>query len=230
MPAAICTICHNQRRHAIELALVHRTPLRVIADRYGVSKDALYRHRKLHLTAAMKAALLTASKPIDATELARLQKSESENMLATLQAQRARLQVTSDLSVSYGNFPTQIQAERAITGNLELTSKLLGMITQHHSVEHVNLLVSPSYLELRAALVAALRRHPEAAADVARVLHQLEAKAAADITARAGNFSPGKNCSTPLVIEHQSEEAEPVRTGSPHPGEELRASPQEASP
>jgi hypothetical protein len=185
MPAAICTVCHHQTRHGIELALVHRTPLRVIADRYNVSKDALYRHRKLHLTAAMRAALLTASKPIDATELARLQKSESENMLASLQAQRARLQITSDLSVSAGHFALQVQAERAITGNLELTSKLLGMLVQRHEVEHVNLLVSPSYLELRHALVAALRRHPAAAADVARVLHELEAKAAADTSRRA---------------------------------------------
>jgi hypothetical protein len=210
MPAAICTICHHNARNAIELALVHRTPLRVIARRYGVSKDALYRHRKLHLTAAMKAALLTASKPIDATELAALQKSESENMLATLQAQRARLQITSDLAIGYGNFPTQIQAERAITSNLELTSKLLGMLVQRHEVEHVNLLVSPSYLELRHALVAALRRHPEAAADVARVLHDLEAKAAVDISARANGKACSGNApgaSVPLVIEHQPEAA-----------------------
>jgi hypothetical protein len=205
LAAAICTICHHNARNAIELALVHRTPLRVIARRYGVSKDALYRHRKLHLTAAMNAALLTASKPIDATELARLQKSESENMLATLAAQRARLQITSDLSASWGHMPTMVQAERAITSNLELTSKLLGMITQHHSVEHVNLLVSPSYLELRHALVAALRPHPAAAADVARVLHELEAKAAAAIKERAA-ASNGK--APPLVIEHQPEAAQ----------------------
>jgi hypothetical protein len=202
VPASVCTICHHPTRHAVELALVHRTPLRVIADRYDVSKDALYRHRKLHLTAAMRAALLTASKPIDATELARLQKSESENMLATLQAQRARLLITSDLSVSWGNIPTMIAAERAITSNLELTSKLLGMLVQRHEVEHVNLLVSPSYLELRHALVTALRPHPAAAADVARVLHELEAKAAVDIRARAVSGN-GK------LIEHRPEEVVP---------------------
>jgi hypothetical protein len=204
MPVSTCSICGHPKRHAIELALVHRTPLNVIAARYGAGRDALWRHRKKHLTAAMQAALLTASKPIDSVELERLQKSESENMLATLQGQRCRLQVTSDLAVGFGSFPTHIAAERAITTNLELTSKLLGMITQHHQVEHVNLLVSPSYLELRHALVAALRPHPEAAADVARVLHALEAKAAATIKERANGSASGGYSGK--LIEHQPEE------------------------
>src|SRR5262245_40720983 len=86
-----CTICHHERRHQIELALVYRTPHRVIARRFNVSKDALYRHGRAHLSAAMRAAILTATAPTN-VDLEALRKSEAEGLLSALLAQRARLQ------------------------------------------------------------------------------------------------------------------------------------------
>jgi hypothetical protein len=43
-----CTICQHEKRHLLELGLVHRVPARVLAARFGVSKDALHRHRRNH--------------------------------------------------------------------------------------------------------------------------------------------------------------------------------------
>jgi hypothetical protein len=39
-----CSICQHDRRHLIEIGLVHRVPRRVLAKRFSVSPDALWRH------------------------------------------------------------------------------------------------------------------------------------------------------------------------------------------
>jgi hypothetical protein len=49
----VCTACTSPNREAIDRALVAETPLRTIADQYGVSKTALLRHKADHLPAAL---------------------------------------------------------------------------------------------------------------------------------------------------------------------------------
>ena len=81
-----------------------------------------------------------------------------------------------------GNASGAIAAERAITSNLELVAKLLGTIVQRHEVTRTSILISADYLELRQAIVAALRPFPEAARAVGSALHGIEINAAQDIT------------------------------------------------
>ena len=109
--------------------------------------------------------------------------------------QRARLQQHSDLALELGNGAIAIAAERAITSNLELVARLLGTIVQRHEVTRTSILISADYLQLRQSIVAALRPYPDAAMAVGKALYELEAVAAKDITARAGN---GR---APLMIE-----------------------------
>jgi hypothetical protein len=85
-----CSICHHERRHQIEIGLVYRTPLRVLGRRFD-------RHSKGHLTAAVRAAILTASQPT-AVDLDKLRTSESEGLLSALIHQRARLEQQADMA------------------------------------------------------------------------------------------------------------------------------------
>ena len=96
--------------------------------------------------------------------------------------QRARLQTHSEIASELGDVRSAVACER-ITSNLELVGKLLGQLVQRHEVRSTSVLISADYLEVRAALVRALQPFPEAARAVAAALHQLESKAAADITA-----------------------------------------------
>jgi hypothetical protein len=194
-----CSICHHERRHQIEIALTYKTPMRVLARRFDVSPHALFRHSKAHLSAAVRAAILTASKPT-AVDLDKLRTSEAEGLLSALLCQRARLQQQADMALELGSVHVAVAAEGRITESLRLTAQLTDQLVQHHDVRHINVLVSEDYLRLRSVLVAALKPYPEAMAAVGRALHELDAKAAEAIKARA-NGGNGK----PLVIEHQAE-------------------------
>lgn len=178
-----CSICRHPRRHQLEIGLVHRVPLRVLAARFECSPDALQRHRHNHLTPQMAAAILAAQKPSE-VDLEQLQRSEAEGILSQLVVQRARLQQQSDLALELGNASGAVAAERAITSNLELVAKLLGTLVQRHEVMRTSVLISADYLKLRQVLIAALRPYPEAARAVGAALHDIEANAAKDITER----------------------------------------------
>jgi hypothetical protein len=178
-----CTICVHEHRHQIEIGLVYHVPMRVLAARFRVSSDAVWRHKRNHLTPELAAAILAAQKP-SAVDLEVLQRNESEGLLAQLVAQRSRLQQHGDISLEMGDIRSAVAVERAITSNLELVAKLLGQLVQHHDVRHTSILLTPDYLALRSALVATLRPYPEAAQAVGRALHDLESQAATEIAKR----------------------------------------------
>jgi hypothetical protein len=132
------------------LALVARVPCAVIARRFEVSPDSVERHGKHHLTAVQRAALLTAMKP-SAIDLEALQRSEGESLLGQLLAQRATLQTYSASAFEVGNHQAAVAAERAVTNNLDLLSKVLGLIIHKTETRSTALLISPDYLALRHA-------------------------------------------------------------------------------
>lgn len=188
-----CTVCAHERRHQIEIGLVHRVPSRVLAKRFELSHHSVLRHARNHLTPQLRAALLAAQKPTE-IDLDALRVSESEGLLSQLVAQRARLQSHGELALDLGDVRGCVAVEGAITNNLALVGKLLGMLATHHNVTHTSILISSDYLRLRATLLAALRPFPDAARAVGAALHAIEAEAAQDITARAGK--------PPVLIEH----------------------------
>jgi hypothetical protein len=198
-----CSICASKHRHQLEIGLAHGIAHNALARRFGVSPDAVSRHAQNHVTPAMRAAILTAQRPSE-IDLEALQASESEGLLSQLVHQRARLQTHVAMAVDYGDVKAAISAEGAITSNLQLVSRLLGMIVQRHDVRSTSILISSDYLQLRQVIVQALRPFPEAAQAVGAALHRLETQAAESIHASAGKPAP--------VIEH-----EPIALPPPPP-------------
>jgi hypothetical protein len=136
----------------------------------------LCRHRK-RLPPQLKAAMLAqALRP--AVDLDQLRSTEGEGLLANLSAQRARLLLWQDWAASAEQFAIAAAISAQIHRNLELVGKYLGEFAQHHVVSNVSVLLSPQYLELRAALLKALAPHPEAKKAVADALHRIESEAA----------------------------------------------------
>jgi hypothetical protein len=160
----------------IERDLALGRPLARIAKKYGISKDAAWRHKK-NLPVQLKAAL-AGHALAPGQDLEKIRVEESEGLLGHLAAQRARLLLSQDAAIEAEQFGLVAQLASGIHRNLELVGKYLGEFAQHSIHTTISLLVAPEYLQLRASLLGALRPHPEAARAVAAVLHSIEASAA----------------------------------------------------
>ena len=189
-----CTACEHKQRANVDLALTHSVPIRTISRRFGISRDALYRHKRNHLSPQLRAAILSAVHPSE-IDLEQLAKSESEGLLGALIGQRARLQMLSEMAFEEREINAAARVEGCITSSLELTSRLLGQLVTHHHTTHTTILISSDYLRLRSVITGALKPFPEAAQAVGRALAELETAAAKDIT----------ESKTPLLLEAEAQ-------------------------
>jgi hypothetical protein len=91
------TIIGHADQARIERDLAIGRPLQRIAKKYGISKDAAWRHKK-HLPPQLKAALAGhALRPGE--DLEAIRTSESEGLLASFAAQGARLLLAQDCAL-----------------------------------------------------------------------------------------------------------------------------------
>lgn len=86
----------------IERDLALGRPLARIGRKYGISKDAAWRHKK-HLPPQLKAAL-AGHALAPGQDLEQIRVSESEGLLANLAAQRARLLLSQDAALECEQF------------------------------------------------------------------------------------------------------------------------------
>jgi hypothetical protein len=147
----------------------------------------------------MMAAVQHALHP-SAIDLDALKVSEGESLLHNLVHQRARLASHIELAVETGDASAAIRGEGAVTANLQLVSKLLGVLVNVSETRHQHLLTHPDYLRLREVLLRALAPYPDARLAVGRALAGIEVQAAQDITAAASKRQPRPE---PVAIEHQ---------------------------
>jgi hypothetical protein len=190
-----CAICKHDKRPAIDLAVTYGQSVRPVAEQYQVHVDALYRHAKRHLSPAQRAAILTASSPAE-IDVEALTKQESQGLLASLVAMRARLAAHAQACANAGDFKGSINSERVTLANLELVSKLVGQLISRSEVVTKNYLLTPGYMELRKVLIQELRPYPEIACRVAAAIAEIENDAVAEIATREAK---------PLTIELQPE-------------------------
>jgi hypothetical protein len=155
-----CTICTDPERDAIDAALVAGEPFRRVAAQYSLTEQAIRRHRKAHLPAAL-------TKAQEAKEAAR-----ADDLLAQLQALTAEAHRIKNQAERTGDYRTALAGIRELVRIVELLAKLRGELDER---PQLNVLVAPEWLAVRAALMAALASYPEARAAVAEQLLALEA-------------------------------------------------------
>jgi len=152
----VCTICSHPQRAAIDKALVTGgATFRNIAQRWGLSTTAVFRHRAEHLPAAL------------------LKAQEAEEVRQALDVivqlkfiNGAALTVLRDARAS-GEGELVLKAVDRVMKQIELQAKLLGDLDDRPVV---NVLVSPEWVQLRAQLVHALAPYPDARQAVAEQL------------------------------------------------------------
>jgi hypothetical protein len=181
-----CTVCHHREVTGINLGLARGVSVRALASRYKLHEDALYRHRMNHLPPQLRASLIAG--PDLSIDLDKLRETESQSLLANLVALRGRLFQILDVAEEGGDGNMLSRIAGQLHNNLEITGKLLGDLSSGHT-SVTNVLIQPQYVHMRVELVRALAPFPEARQAVAAVLHTIESKAAADITANPREFA-----------------------------------------
>lgn len=184
-----CQVCNSPHRHSVDVALAHGLGHDAIGKRYDLSPHSVQRHGKAHLSPQMMAAVQHALHP-SAVDLDALKAAEGENLLHHLVHQRARIAQHIEMAVALGDASAAIRGEAAVTNNLQLVSKLLGILVNVTEQRHQHLLTHPDYLRLREVLLRALAPFPEARLAVGRALAGIETQAADDIVAAAAKRKP----------------------------------------
>jgi len=158
--ARTCTVCSHPEREAIDRALVEDQSTGKLAGRYRtLDERAIRRHRSNHLPAALVRAR-------EAEEVSR-----ADDLLAQVRSLQDRALTILGRAEDSGDLRTALGAIREARGNLELLAKLLGELDER---PQLNILVSPEWVAIGAAVLGPLAPYPEVRAAVAERLLQLE--------------------------------------------------------
>ena len=154
-----CSICTHTERDALNTALIAREPFRIIADRYGLSHQALMRHKAEHLPAVM-----VKSEQAKETALA-------DDLLGQVKHLRNKAISILGKAEAAGDLRTALMGIREARACVELLLEVEGELNR---APVVNILVAPEWLLARAVLVKALQPYPEARTAVAAALSVVE--------------------------------------------------------
>jgi hypothetical protein len=156
-----CSVCALESVEEVDAALVAGTPYRTVAARYGVSKDALVRHKKAHLSDALV--------PLTGTVVSSDGALVSDRMEALLK----NVEGVLNGALLSGKGTLSVSAAREARMGLELLAKLRGELNERPQV--VNIVASPDWIATRSALFDALAPYPDARLAVAQRLLEREA-------------------------------------------------------
>ncbi len=198
-PSARCTVCRSPNRARIEADMAKGLGKRETATKYKLGEDSIWRHWHRHVPEAVKAARkVDYLKP--GANLEKLLVEEPAGLLESLSLIRAGLLSQFDIALELDDRTGVAGMARELHRNLNLMAQATGELAQHAKSSVTNIILSPSYLALRANLLRALRPFPEAARAVAEALRQAEGDAMSAMMADAP---------TPVLIEETATEAQP---------------------
>jgi hypothetical protein len=161
-----CTVCTHERRHQIDIGLVHHVPATILAKRFGCSPDAILRHAKAHRN--------RSGSPTDVRNR-RVAGTACRATGASAPARRACFGAWRRPRLRFRRIGDHVQFEVGRTTTWSIDHGARRPPSQHVGVAGL----SAGNERPRIAAI------PDAARAVGAALHAMEAEAAADITARA---------------------------------------------
>jgi hypothetical protein len=158
-----CSVCaHDDVADINEALVINGASNRAITRQYGLSKDAIRRHRE-HIPQL----LVRASQAMEV--------AQADDLLEQVRDLQRRALGILDKAEAADELRTALSAIAQARGNLELLGKLAGELQQEGATNiQLALVEHPDYARLRAAVVGALEEHPEARWAVAAALRGIE--------------------------------------------------------
>jgi hypothetical protein len=153
-----CTVCRHAERGAIDEAIVSQVSMRDIAGRWRLSKSAVERHARAHVSTAAAAAQEARAEVSGDALVTRLRSMHDETSALLEEAKK-----TGDADVA-------LRAIARLERQLELEARILSQLREVAPHTRVSVAVLPEWLGLRARILGALAGFPEACLAVATAL------------------------------------------------------------
>ncbi len=155
-----CTVCSHKDVDEINRLLLCSDSYRDIARQFGLSKDAVARHKESHI-----AGLLSKS-----TELkAEVESTQGTQTLAEVRELKVKaLEILAEAQGA-GDLKTALMGIREARSCLELCMKAEGQIRDSPQITIIN---NPEWVELRTLIIGALEPYPEAREAVVHAIHK----------------------------------------------------------
>lgn len=173
--AARCTICGHVDRAIIEQTRIAGASLDTIAAKYDVSRDAIFRHMRAHVSDDLRAEYLAG---IPLKELADKAAAEGVSVLQHLAIIRSTLMTQFQLAASVGDKNATALLAGRLTEVLReigrITGEMGSMVANNLTINNVSIMNSPVFATLQANLLHALVPFPEARAAVVAALRQMD--------------------------------------------------------
>ncbi len=170
-------IDEHVERVAIERALTRRKPnVEALSRRFGLSRDALYRHRRKMIQHAPERFRAMAAEDWSTTaeELERLQTETRGGWLKGIRAHHAKLTLAFDAAFEEGDRTGMARISAQIAKLFELIGQAAGEIERHGTHIHTSIVLAPAFMQVRMTLMEALRPYPEARAAAIAALEASE--------------------------------------------------------
>jgi hypothetical protein len=173
-----CQICRHDERTRIELMRASGVSLDVIAQKFGVGRDAVNRHWHSHVSDQMKASFLAG--PLQLEELAQKAADTGMSVLDHLHAIRVVLfsHLTTATEAGDGQLASNIAGR--LTHTLETIARISGELgalatNTTYNITNNNLVLTqhPQFMRLQASLLQ-LAPFPEARRAVVAALNELD--------------------------------------------------------
>jgi hypothetical protein len=172
-----CTVCSHAERSAIDRALVDGESFRNIAERFGLSATAIFRHKADHLPAHLVDAqdAADAADADDLLEQARKRQARAERLVSIAEGLIGRALQGGNVRTAVSGVQAATSASREVRECLTLLAKLRGELDER---PQVNILLDPQWQTLVVVLRRTLAPHPLLLAEVSQAL-EAAARAAA---------------------------------------------------
>ena len=164
-----CQVCKHEKREAIDSAIVAGLPLRTIGKQFGVGKNIVERHKRLHLMQSLADTPAAREATRADVLLTQLQSQQARADRLYQQAERIlqRAQKRRDHGTSLAAIRTAASTLAEYRNSLELLAKLAGQLRESPTI---NVLISSEWGRVRGAVIIALAPFPDARAAVSQAL------------------------------------------------------------
>jgi len=143
-----CSVCNHPEVDQINrLILSGEMSFRKIAERFGISTTAVYRHGQEHIP-------IQATKASEAVEVAK-----ADDLLSDIISLKTRGLSLLDQAEETGDLKTAVSALRAIREIITLLADINGRLTAQQTT--VNILVNPEFVQIRTLIIKAVQDCPE---------------------------------------------------------------------